>query len=148
MKEYDSAVGNSLSPIRVQLMPVADLRPFDRNARIHSEAAIGRLIAIIADIGWTNPILVAGVDVVAGHKRRLAALAIYGAGGTIKVPSGQVLPQGQVPVIDVSGWSEAQRRAYVIADNQTTLESEWDLGVLRLELEWLTDAGADLALIW
>ena len=51
-----------------------------------------------------------------------------------------------VPVIDVSGWTEAQRRAYILADNQTTLESEWDLGVLRLELDWLSASGLDMEL--
>ena len=79
--------------------------------------------------------------IVAGHKRRLAALAIYEKGGTIRLPGGRELPAGQVPVLDVSGWSEAQRRAYIIADNQTTLESEWDTDVLKLELSWLEGSG-------
>jgi hypothetical protein len=51
-----------------------------------------------------------------------------------------------VPVLDVSGWNEAQRRAYILADNQTTLESEWDGETLRLELAWLQDADIDMGL--
>ena len=127
-------------------MPVADLAPYARNARKHSEAAINRLISIIAEVGWTNPILLDEDGIVAGHKRRLAALEIYKAGGTIRLPSGRELPAGMVPTLDVSGWTEAQRRAYILADNQTTLESEWDSETLRLELSWLDGAGFDMGL--
>ena len=128
------------------LRPVAQLEPYDRNARQHSEASIERLVAIIREMGWTAPILVDGDGIVAGHKRRLAALAIYEAGGRIRTPGGTELPAGMVPVIDVTGWSEAQRRAYILADNQTTLESEWDEEVLRLELSWLEGADIDMSL--
>ena len=127
-------------------MPVADLAPYARNARKHSEAAINRLISIIAEVGWTNPILLDEDGIVAGHKRRLAALEIYKAGGTIRLPSGRELPAGMVPTLDVSGWTEAQRRAYILADNQTTLESEWDSETLRLELSWLEGSGVDMGL--
>lgn len=146
MQEHDSTAGNGLSLIRVQLRPVSDLRPFEQNARIHNPAAVSRLVKIIREIGWTNPILIDADGIIAGHKRRLAAIDIYSQGGTISVPGGQQLPPGMVPVIDVSGWSEAQRRAYILADNQTTLESEWDMGLLRLELDWLSGSGLDMEL--
>ena len=123
--------------IAVDLRPVADLAPYAANARKHSAAAVARLVKIIEEMGWTSPILVDVDGIVAGHKRRLAALAIYEKGGRIKLPGGQELPAGAVPVLDVTGWSEAQRRAYILADNQTTLESEWDTDTLRLELSWL-----------
>lgn len=135
-----------MASIAIELRPVADLAPYARNARKHSEAAIARLVSIIEDMGWTSPILVDEDGIVAGHKRRLAALAIYGKGGSIRIPSGQQLPDGMVPTLDVTGWSEAQRRAYIIADNQTTLESEWDGETLRLELSWLEGAGFDMGL--
>ena len=135
-----------MTPIAVDLRPVADLAPYARNARKHSDAAVARLVSIIEDMGWTNPILVDDDGIVAGHKRRLAALAIYAKGGTIRLPSGQELPVGMVPTLDVSGWTEAQRRAYILADNQTTLESEWDGETLRLELSWLEGAGFDMGL--
>lgn len=127
--------------IAVELRPVEELAPYAANARKHSPAAIKRLVKIIEDMGWTNPILVDVDGIVAGHKRRLAALAIYEKGGRIKLPGGDLIPEGMVPVLDVTGWSEAQRRAYILADNQTTLESEWDEGILRLELSWLKDVG-------
>jgi hypothetical protein len=126
--------GSSNVSIAVKLRPVEELAPYAANARKHSPAAIKRLVKIIEDMGWTNPILVDVDGIVAGHKRRLAALAIYEKGGRIKLPGGDLLPQGMVPVLDVTGWSEAQRRAYILADNQTTLESEWDEGILRLEV--------------
>lgn len=125
--------------VSIDLRPVADLAPYSRNARKHSDAAVARLVSIIEEMGWTNPILVDVDGIVAGHKRRLAALSIYEKGGRIKLPGGQELPDGMVPVLDVTGWSEAQRRAYILADNQTTLESEWDEGILRLELAWLNE---------
>ena len=132
--------------IDVTLRPVADLAPYSRNARKHSEAAIARLVRIIEDMGWTNPILTDEDGIVAGHKRRLAAQAIYAKGGTIRLPGGAELPPGMVPTLDVSGWTEAQRRAYILADNQTTLESEWDGETLKLELSWLQGSGLDLSL--
>jgi hypothetical protein len=49
-------------------------------------------------------------------------------------------------VLDVTGWTEEQRRAYILADNQTTLESAWDEDMLKIELKWLDDAGVDMAL--
>lgn len=57
--------------IEVTLRPVADLAPYSRNARKHNAAAIARLVAIIEEMGWTNPILVDEDGIVAGHKRRL-----------------------------------------------------------------------------
>lgn len=132
--------------IEVALRAVADLTPYARNARKHSEAAVARLVSIIEEMGWTNPILVDDDGIVAGHKRRLAAMAIYAKGEVIRLPGGRELPAGMVPVLDVSGWSEAQRRAYILADNQTTLESEWDGEILRLELSWLEGAGFDMGL--
>lgn len=133
--------------IAVELRPVADLVPYARNARKHSEAAVARLVSIIGEVGWTSPILVDDDGIVAGHKRRLAALSIYQAGGKIRLPGGQELPAGMVPTLDVTGWTEAQRRAYILADNQTTLESEWDGDMLRLELSWLEGSGeVDMAL--
>lgn len=127
--------------IAVELRPVVELAPYEKNARKHSPAAVARLVKIIGEMGWTNPILVDVDGVIAGHKRRLAAIEIYSKGGRIKLPGGRELPVGMVPVLDVTGWSEAQRRAYILADNQTTLESEWDEGVLRLELAWLREVG-------
>lgn len=132
--------------IAVDVRALDDLVPYERNTRKHSPVAIQKLARIIGELGWTVPILLDGDDIVAGHKRRLAAQLIYADGGRIRTPGGVELPDGTVPCIDVTGWSEEQRRAYIIADNQTTLDSEWDGEMLRLELAWLDDAGTDMTL--
>src|ERR1700738_1278412 len=82
--------------------------------------------------GWTNPVLAdeAG-GVIAGHARILAA---------------RQLGYGEVPVMVARGWSDAQKRAYVIADNQLALNAGWDRELLGLELGELKLGGFDLAL--
>jgi len=83
--------------------------------------------------GWTNPVLAdeAG-GVIAGHARILAA---------------RQLGYGEVPVMVAQGWSDAQKRAYVIADNQLAITgSGWDTELLGLELGELKLGGFDLAL--
>lgn len=143
-KDNSEPLGDAV--VTVALRRVADLVPYERNTRVHSDEAVARLVQIIGEMGWTSPILVDEQSIVAGHKRRLAALSIYADGGTIRLPGGHALPDGTVPVIDVTGWTEAQRRAYVIADNQTTIESEWDGEILKLELGWLADHGFNMDL--
>jgi ParB-like chromosome segregation protein Spo0J len=82
--------------------------------------------------GWTNPVLAdeAG-GVIAGHARILAA---------------RQLGYAEVPVMVARGWSDAQKRAYVIADNQLALNAGWDRELLGLELGELKLGGFDLAL--
>ena len=134
---------------RVRLMDVTSLIPYARNARQHSGAQIAKLKALISEYGWTNPILAdlsAGNQIIAGHGRHLAALELLRDGVQIRLPSGDNLPPGRVPVIDCSGWTEAQRRAYIIADNQSALSSSWDMELLKLELEDLRSMDFDLEL--
>ncbi|MER9355541.1 site-specific DNA-methyltransferase [Mesorhizobium sp. M0514] len=123
------------------------LKPFDRNARTHSEEQVAEIVASIGEFGWTNPALVDETGmVIAGHGRRLAALKIYEDGGSIRLPDGRELPVGTIPVIDCSGWSDAQKRAYVLADNQIALNAGWDMDLLRDELAGLQREGFDLSL--
>lgn len=131
------------------MIPVEDLVPYARNARTHSAAQIAQIKASMVEFGWTNPILAdlsAGGSVVAGHGRLAAARELYASGVTIRLPSGGALPDGMVPVIDCAGWSEAQRRAYVLADNKTALNAAWDEDLLRIELGDLSAEGFDLSL--
>lgn len=133
----------------VRLVSIDDLIPNPRNARQHPEDQIAMLIGLIREFGFTNPIL-ADLDdggiVIAGHGRRLAVLRMIEAGETIRLPSGKTLPDGMVPVIDCSAWSQEQRRAYTLADNASALASTWDDDLLRLELGDLKEAGLDLTL--
>ena len=97
--------------------------------------------------GWTNPVLADSEGVVAGHGRRAAAELIYAAGERIKLPNGDLIPDGTVPVIDCTGWTDAERRAYIIADNQSALRAGWDEDMLRAEMEALREDDFDLGLV-
>jgi len=105
---------------QVQRWPIERLFPYARNARIHSDAQINQIAAAIREWGWTNPVLVSeDGTIIAGHGRVLAA---------------QKLRITQVPVMLACGWTEAQKRAYAIADNKLTLNGGWDTELLGLEL--------------
>jgi ParB-like chromosome segregation protein Spo0J/predicted transcriptional regulator len=138
----------------IEYRDVASLTAYARNARTHSAEQIADLAASMREWGWTMPVLVAeGCDgaadgeIIAGHGRVLAAAAIYADGGVLKMAGGEAIPGGAVPVIVARGWNEAQRRAYIIADNQLTLAGGWDESILRLELMDLREFGFDLSKI-
>lgn len=130
----------------IELRPLDSLIPYARNSRTHSDAQVGQIAASIVEFGFTNPVLADATGIVAGHGRVLAARRVYDAGKAVRLPNGQELPKGTVPVIDCTGWSEAQRRAYVIADNKLALNAGWDNELLALELGELGDIGFDLEL--
>ncbi len=117
----------------VERWPLDRLKVAARNARTHSPAQVAQIAASVREWGWTTPVLVdeAGV-LVAGHGRVLAA---------------QLIGLASVPVMVARGWSEAQRRAYAIADNKLALNSDWDTDLLRVELADLKSMGADLRLV-
>jgi len=139
-----------VSSYTVAIVPLEDLRPYKRNSRTHSAEQVAELAGLIREYGWTNPVL-AEIDgdgmIVAGHGRILAAKQIYADGGVIRLPNGRPLPNGTVPAIDCAGWSDAQRRAYVIADNKSALNSGWDEKLLALEIGELQAEGFDLGLL-
>ena len=109
---------------------VADLIPYARNSRTHSEAQVSKIAASIREFGFLNPVIVDGSSgIIAGHGRIMAA---------------QKLGIETVPVIEASHLTDAQRRAYVIADNRLALDAGWDNEMLRVELEDLADADFDL----
>jgi len=118
--------------IQITYKPVQDLIPYARNSRTHSDAQVAQIAASIREFGWTNPILLDGENgIIAGHGRLLAA---------------QKLGETQVPTIELSHMSEAQKRAYVIADNRLALNAGWDNAMLAAEFDDLKDAGFDLEL--
>ena len=118
--------------IQITYKPIQDLIPYARNSRTHSDAQVAQIAASIREFGWTNPILLDGENgIIAGHGRLLAA---------------QKLGETQVPTIELAHMSEAQKRAYVIADNKLALNAGWDDEMLALELSDLQDAGYDLGL--
>jgi len=133
--------------ITVELRAAADLKPSRTNSRVHSDEQVDQIVASINTFGWTKPVLADGDELVAGHGATQAALRIYEGGGSIRMAgSGTVLAAGMVPVLDCVGWTEEQRRAYVIADNRIAENSTWDESLLKAELLFLEDEGFDLGL--
>ncbi len=117
----------------VEIRSVDALIPFAKNSRTHSEEQVGQIAASIKEWGWTTPILVDESNgVIAGHGRLLAA---------------RKLGMASVPVIVAGGWSDHQKRAYVIADNKLALNAGWDEKLLALELGELKDGGFGIDLI-
>jgi len=117
----------------VERKSVASLVPYARNARTHSEKQVAQIAASIKEWGWTNPVLVDGEgSIIAGHGRVMAA---------------QKLGLQDIPVMVAEGWSEAQRKAYVLADNQLAMNAGWDIEMLKIEIGELNSDGFNLDLI-
>jgi DNA modification methylase len=114
----------------IEHRPVADLVPFAKNARTHSEAQVAQIASSIREFGFNNPVLVDGANgIIAGHGRVMAA---------------RKLGLAQVPVIELAHLSETQKRAYILADNRLAELAGWDRELLSLELTDLGDLGVDL----
>ncbi len=117
----------------VSRRPVDALIPYARNARTHSDAQVAQIAASIKEWGWTTPVLIdESGGIIAGHGRVMAA---------------QKLNIKEVPVMVAAGWTEAQRRAYVLADNQLALNAGWDMDMLSIELGDLKAESFDLGLL-
>lgn len=118
---------------RVERRPIAGLVPNARNARTHSPAQVAQLADSMREWGWTNPVLVdEGGAIIAGHGRVLAAVE---------------LGISDVPVMVAQGWSDPQKRAYALADNQLALNAGWDMDTLADELRGLKEWDFDLSLL-
>lgn len=131
---------------QIEFRPLASLVKYHRNSRTHSASQVAKIEALMIEFGWTNVILVDDMGIVAGHGRSMAAENIYKRGEQIRFPNGTPIPIGQVPVIDCTGWTPQQRRAYIIADNRSAMDAGWDEEMLRLELQELEDDGYNLEL--
>ncbi|BAQ44380.1 ParB/Srx family N-terminal domain-containing protein [Methylobacterium aquaticum] len=131
---------------QVELRDLDDLRAYVRNARTHSREQIEQLKASIREFGWTNAVLADAEGIVAGHARCIAARELHEAGEALRFPNGAPIPAGQVPVVDCTGWTEAQRRAYILADNQLALNAGWDAAMLNIEFGELEALKFDLGL--
>jgi hypothetical protein len=120
------------SKFKVEQRSVAALVPYASNPRTHSDEEVAQVAESISEFGWTNPILVDEADgIIAGHRRLLAA---------------QRLGMQHVPVIVLAHLTDAQKRAYRIADNRLPLNAGWDDELPKFELQELDALGTDLAL--
>ncbi len=119
--------------IKIEQRDIDALIPYARNARTHSEEQVAQIAASIKEFGWTNPILIDGENgIIAGHGRLQAA---------------RKLGMVSVPVIELANLSDAQRRAYILADNRLAMNAGWDFDMLAVELDELNEEGVDLALL-
>lgn len=119
--------------MKIETIPIADLIPYARNSRTHSDEQIAQVAASIREFGFTNPVLIDAEDgIIAGHGRVMAA---------------RKLNMTDVPCIRLGHLTETQKRAYIIADNKLALNSGWDEEMLGLELSDLREADFDLDLI-
>ena len=118
--------------LRVEYRRTDSLIPYPRNARKHPKAQVAQIAGSIAEFGFLVPVLVDGAGgIIAGHGRVLAA---------------QRLGMESVPCIQATHLTEAQKRAFVLADNKLTENAGWDDELLRLEMTDLNLAGFDLKL--
>jgi len=118
---------------KVEHWPIDRLVPYAKNSRTHSEEQIAQIAASIKEWGFTTAVLVDEQGgIIAGHGRVLAA---------------RKLGMDTLPVMVAEGWSEPQKRAYIIADNKLALNADWDNELLALELGDLSNLGFDIDLI-
>lgn len=118
--------------MEIKYKKLGDLKPYENNARTHSEEQVAQICASIREFGFTNPLLIdESGGIIAGHGRLAAA---------------KILKMDEVPTIELKGLSEAQKKAYVIADNKLALNAGWDEELLKAELEALQNLDFDLEL--
>jgi len=118
---------------KIEMLAVTALVPYARNSRTHSKEQIAQIARSMQEFGFTNPVLIdADGGIVAGHGRVLAA---------------QSIGVGSVPCLRVDWLTEAQKKAYVIADNQLALNAGWDNEILSAEIKELQQDGFALDLL-
>ena len=116
----------------ITLERIDALAPWSANARTHSPKQIRQIADSIRAFGFTNPVLIDDADIIlVGHGRVAAA---------------KLLGLESVPTIRLSQMTEAQKRAYVIADNKLAMNAGWDAALLALELQYLSGLELDFEL--
>lgn len=136
----------------IEPRPVAQLIPYARNSRTHSDDQIAMIAASIEEFGMVGAIVVRDGVIAKGHGTLSAINRLYAAGKGVYPAPGKAsgappFPAGTAPVLDVSGWTDAQFRAYVIADNQLAVRAGWDIDLLRVEIGDLGEAGFDIGIL-
>lgn len=118
---------------KLNMAAVKDLIPYARNTRTHSDEQVNQIVSSIKEFGFTNPVLVDEQNmIIAGHGRVMAA---------------NKLKLKKIPTISLNYLTEAQKKAYIIADNRLALNAGWDEDMLKVELEELNDLEFDISLL-
>lgn len=119
--------------LSIKYKSTGEIIPYINNSRTHSEQQVQQVAASIKEFGFTNPILIDEQGgIIAGHGRLQAA---------------QLLNLNEVPTITLEGLTDAQKKAYVIADNKLALNAGWDETLLQVELDSLSESGFDISLL-
>ena len=119
--------------LKISYSETSKLIPYVNNSRTHSPAQVAQIASSIKEFGFTNPLLVDdGGGIIAGHGRLQAA---------------ELLGIDTVPTIKLSGLSEAQKKAYVIADNQLAANAGWNLDALKIEVDRLNELDFNIDLL-
>ena len=119
-----------MNDLRYELMDVDKLIPYVNNARTHSAEQVNKLAGSIKEFGFINPVIIDGDNgILAGHGRVMAA---------------KQLGLKKVPCVAADYLTEAQRKAYILADNKMALDAGWDNELLKVEIESLQEMGFDL----
>ena len=116
----------------MQLVDIAKLIPYINNARTHSPEQVTKLRASLREFGFVNPVIIdADYNVIAGHGRLMAAKE-----EGIK----------EIPCVFVDYLTDAQKKAYILADNRMAMDAGWDEELLRVEIEALQGENFDVSL--
>ena len=113
----------------VEMVNLDKVIPYARNSRVNSDEQVAQIASSIQEWGFTVPILMdEGFGLIAGHGRLMAA---------------QRLGLKEIPAMVAKNWTEAQKKAYIIADNKLAMNSTWDEAMLKIEIKELTDLNFD-----
>ena len=119
-------------PTEIEVREIASLKPYDRNARIHSEEQIANLAESIRQFGFLRPLLITGDgDIVCGHGR---------------VEGAKLAGMTRLPCLLAESLTDEQRRAFILADNRLAEQATWDKAMVSAELIRLRDEGFDIVL--
>jgi DNA modification methylase len=121
-----------MNELKVITLPIAEIKPFAKNAKLHPKEQVAQIVASIKEYGFNDPIAISeDNEIIEGHGRLLAV---------------KELGYTEVPCIRLSHLTEPQRRAYILAHNKLTMNSGFDTDLLLGELDFLKDNSADLSL--
>tara|TARA_R110000823_G_scaffold312759_1_gene439691 strand:- start:5046 stop:5615 length:570 start_codon:yes stop_codon:yes gene_type:complete len=120
-------------PLKVAYINTDKLIPYTNNSRTHSPEQVQQIAGSIREFGFTNPILIDEENgIIAGHGRIMAAT---------------LLNLKEVPTIILTGLSETQRKAYILADNKLALNAGWNIDLITMELQGLKEIDYDISII-
>lgn len=134
------------------LRAIDALLPYARNSRVHSPEQVAQIAASIDEFGFVGAIVARDGTIAKGHGTLAACRLLLDQGKTIHPAPGRAagakaFPAGKVPFQDCTGWTDAQFRAFVIADNRLAESADWDRDLLAIELADLGDMGFNLDLL-